>query len=371
LAEVKHQATAQRMLQRAISSRRVPHAYVFHGPQGVGKELLARGLAQLLLCEKPVENELTGRDAETVGVSKLLAGCGKCADCKLASAGTHPDLHLIYRQLNREHPEPDVRKRKGLEIGVDVLRHFVIDKVGMKPNRGRAKVFLIREADVITAQAQNALLKTLEEPPGTTYLILLVTSLDALLPTTLSRCQVVQFDALPLEFVRDRLGVMRPDLAPEQAAWYARSSAGSLGRALSMIDEQLFEVNDRVLAGLSDLPRSKRSLPSAWSEEAKILGQIYRKADPDITETEATRRGLSTVFLLAGNYYADLLRSASASADLVANAKWRQKIDRAGASMGAEEVARKIHHLSEAEQQLDLNANVQLCIEVLANELAA
>jgi DNA polymerase-3 subunit delta' len=224
LADVKHQATAQRMLQRAISSHRVPHAYVFHGPEGVGKEMLARGLARLLLCESPKRDaEPQASASATAQVNQehllILDACGVCSECKLVAAGTHPDLHLIYRQLNREHPEPEVRKRKGLEIGVDVLRHFVIDKVGMKPSRGRAKVFLIREADVITPQAQNALLKTLEEPPGTTYLILLVTGLDHLLPTTLSRCQVVQFDALPYQFVRERLRAMRPDLPAEQADW--------------------------------------------------------------------------------------------------------------------------------------------------------
>jgi DNA polymerase-3 subunit delta' len=95
----------------------------------------------------------------------------------------------VHRYLIKEHPESDVRKRKGLEISVDVLRHFVIERTALTPIRGRAKVFVIREADSMTTQAQNALLKTLEEPPGPTFIILLVSALDGLLPTTLSRCQ--------------------------------------------------------------------------------------------------------------------------------------------------------------------------------------
>ena len=152
-------------------------------------------------------------------------------------ARTHPDLHVIFRQLNREHPDPVVRKRKALIISVDVVREFIVKRIALKPTRGRIKVFLVREADRMNEQAQNALLKTLEEPPGSALLVLLVDSIDRMLPTTLSRCQVVRFDALPVAFVQEKLSKLVPDLDSDRVAWYAQSSDGSLGSALERIEE--------------------------------------------------------------------------------------------------------------------------------------
>ena len=187
LLEVKHQVRAVKTIQQALLVDRLPHAYVFHGPHGVGTEMLALGLAEVLLCSKPIHQPVEAVDQEAVGLDELHLGCGACEDCRAVAAQTHPDLHLIHRHLNRDHPDPVVRKRKALEIGVEVVRHFVIEKVGLTSQRGLGKLFIIREADQITPHAQNAMLKTLEEPPSDSYLFLLTRSADALLPTTRSR----------------------------------------------------------------------------------------------------------------------------------------------------------------------------------------
>ena len=350
LSEVRHQGAALRRIQQALSRDRVPHAYLFHGPDGVGKETLARGLAQLLLCGRPDEVELAAKQAAAVGLPRLRQGCGRCDNCRLVAAETHPDFHLVYRQLHRDHPDPDVRKRKGLDLGVDVLRHFVIDKVGLTPLRGRAKVFVLRNADEMTVQAQNALLKTLEEPPGATFIVLLVSAVDRLLPTTLSRCRLVRFDALPQGFVRDRLRELRPELSADRVEWCARCGEGSLGRALEYADDELFELHQRLAAGLTRLgDQSDAVSAKAWTDEASALGERYRKRDPDITDAEATRRGLTTVFHLAAAWYVDLLRASANAA---------KPID-------AESAAVAINRLAEAERQLDLNANTQLIVETL------
>lgn len=353
--EVQHQSAALRRIQEALSRDRVPHAYLFHGPEGVGKETLARGLAQLLLCSTPTERELGIGDAEAVGLKRVREGCGRCEECRLVAAETHPDFHLIYRQLYRDHPDADVRKRMGMELVVDVVRHFVIDKVGLTPLHGRAKVFVIRSADDMNAQAQNALLKTLEEPPPTTFIILLVSALDRMLPTTRSRCQIVRFGALPQNFVRDRLHELRPTFSVERCEWYARSGEGSLGRALEYADDELFELNLRLAEGLKRLrdPRSD-GLFKVWTDEASALGERYQKRDREITDAEATRRGLATVFQLAARWYADELRNNAHTAPFA----------------GAECVAAAINRLAEAERQLDLNVNTQLIVETLVGDLA-
>lgn len=380
LGDVEHQPYAQRLIQRAVARDRVPHAYLFHGPDGVGKERLAVGLAQLLLCSAPVEQKLEGEQAHKAGVERLYAGCGVCEECRAVAHRTHPDLHLVYRQLNREHPDPVVRKRKALEIGVDVLRHFVIEKVGLTPIRGRAKVFVIREAERMTVQAQNALLKTLEEPPGTTFIILLVAALDRLLPTTLSRSQVVSFDGLPTEFVRTKLAELSPDLAPDEVTWYARFSDGSLGHALEYVDDELYGLNQRLLEGLISMVRTvdpsttagrrNDGLVKEWTEESKSLGGRYRKRDPDITDTEAGRRGLKSIFHLASAWYADILRVASGDESAIINANHKTEIEQASRSVDAPLAVEAINRIARAERQLDLNANTQLCVETLLSDLS-
>lgn len=372
LVEVKHQGAAQQRIQRALALGRVPHAYVLHGPDGVGKEMFAAAVAQLLLCELPKECALDEREAADVGIDQLRTACGDCDDCRMIRAGTHPDLHLIYRQLNRDHPDPLVRKRKGLDLGVDVLRHFLMDKVYLTPARGRAKVFVVREADRITTQAQNALLKTLEEPPGTTYLMLLVRSLDRMLPTTLSRCQLLEFAALPTAFVQSTLRTVRHDLSDEQVTWYASFAEGSVGRALSAADDDLIAVNQRVVDHLIHLHETRGDvIAAAWTEQAKALGSVFRKRDPEITDTEATRRGLLTIFHLAANWFADVLRVSSCDeAASIVNASFVEELERAGQQVDTEAAAERINRIASAERNLHLNANTQLVVEALVGELA-
>jgi DNA polymerase III delta' subunit len=360
LTDTRYQPHAHRQLQQALSRDRIPHAYIFHGPEGVGKETFARGMAQLLLCGNSTTKELSPEDAATIGLPSVSVGCGACDDCRTVVAGTHPDLHMIYRQLNREHSDSTVRKRKGLEFGVDVVREFIIDKVARTPQRGRAKVFIIREADVLNREAQNALLKTLEEPPGATYLILLVVGLDCLLPTTQSRCQIIRFQALPEEFVCDRLRELRPDLSDQQLKWYAAFSAGSIGAALQAADDGFYELFSRLseVVGHS-ARRGAAELTKFFAEESKSLGERFGKRDPEITDTESGRRGLKSLFRLAADHYAALLRANSGTAK------------RSPAKQQLTEDARRIERLALAEQQLDLNANVQLVVETLANDLVA
>lgn len=364
-SEVLHQPHAHEVIRRALARGRLPHACILHGPDGVGKEQFATGLAAWLLC--------TGR------APAAPKACGDCEDCRAVRARIHPDLHLVHRYLYREHPDPDVKKRKGLDIGVDVIRHFVIDPVGLTPTRGRAKVFIIREADRITDQAQNALLKTLEEPPGPTYLFLLAASTEKLLATTLSRCQVVRFDPLPVEFVEEKLAELQPDLPSAQRQWYARASDGSLGAALRDLEDDLFTVNLRLLAMLPGIepPEAHHGKASAggpdatkaWMEVAAGLADHHHKRDPDITDTEATRRGLAALLRLAANAYADVLRTANGQGRLVVNFTSARSLEGAAAHLQPEALARAVHRLAGAERQLDLNVNTQLCLDVLLNDL--
>jgi DNA polymerase-3 subunit delta' len=376
---VEHQDGAARLIQRALFAERLPHAYIFCGPDGVGKETFGRALATTLLCSQPKRSK--SADGEP-----RREACGRCEDCRLCGAGTHPDLHLIYRQLIKFHNDPVIRRRKGLELGVDVVRQFVINKVGVKPVRGRAKVFLIREADRITPQAQNALLKTLEEPPETTFLILLLSSLDRMLPTIRSRCHLTPFGTLPADFIAAKLVELEPDIPPERARLCARFSQGSLGLALQHAQDRLDEHNERLIEMLIDLPKhSVAQVVGQLDKEAKALSGKYAERDPEITDTEAQRRGLKALLALAATWYRDVLYAGAGAGppsggrttsepgtqpkSLVANVSHAERLVTAARATTPGRAVAAIGQLAEAESQLDANVNAKLCLDALVIRL--
>jgi len=349
----------------------MPHAYIFHGPDGVGKELFARALASVLLCPDAVCVALSASDRAEVGLDSVRAGCGTCDDCKAVGTGTHPDLHLVYRQLSREHPDPEIRRRKALELGVDVVRHFLVGPTRLTAVRGRAKVFIVREADRITAAAQNALLKTLEEPPPRTTIILLVQSLDRILPTTLSRCHIVEFGTLPESFVEQQLSVLLPALSAHAAHWYAAVGAGSIGQAVQDAREGLFDRRSEITDVIRTGPAGQSSISAAqsWIELGASLGQGFQARDPDITETESHRRGLKVVFRIAATWFDDLLRNTNDKTMPLINEDCRQEIESLCRPLDREATINQISRLVLAERQLDLNANVQLVVEAMMADL--
>jgi DNA polymerase-3 subunit delta' len=184
-----------------------PHALLLHGPRGIGKHALALNLAQALLCEAP----------QTDGLA-----CGTCPGCRYAAAGQHPDL----MRLELVVIDPDEGTLETVEtIGIDRVRALT-DFAQLTSHRQRAKVAVIAPAERMNAAAANALLKTLEEPPPATYVILVSDQPGRLAPTILSRCRKLAAPLPTPAEARDWLaeqGVALPDLALAQAAARARS----------------------------------------------------------------------------------------------------------------------------------------------------
>lgn len=355
LSDLQHQPRAQRIVQHALDGDRLPHASIYFGPDGVGKELFALRLAQLLLCDQRADD-----------------ACGRCRSCHLVVAGNHPDLHLIHRQLNAHHPDPQVRARKAVDLGVEVIRHFVIDQVGVMPAVSRSKVFIIREADRITDAAQNALLKTLEEPPGDTYLFLLAASVDRLLATTRSRCQHVPFAPLPDEFISQQLRQRLGELPQQDADLYAAISQGSLGVALRYAQDNLTVQNARIVDLLSGLTLdSAKAAADAVVEAAKELSGGFRERDKALSDTEGQRQALRILLALAAAWYRDVLHVASGSTARLANSKAPEQLQRAAATLAVEAAADCIQLINRGEWTLDRNVNVQLGVESLMFRLAA
>lgn len=190
-------------VRAAVAEDRLPHTVMFTGSEGVGKHTLAVAVAAWLLCEA------AGDDA-----------CGRCAACHQVNACSHPDFQMVAVPAGKK------------EIGVDRARD-VKRFTQLRPVRGRLKVAVIDDAHMLTIAAQNALLKTLEEPPDHSLLILIANNPDALLPTVRSRCQRVPFAPLPAEVVADIL-VERHGIEPSAARRLAGLAEGSPGRALAL-----------------------------------------------------------------------------------------------------------------------------------------
>ncbi|MBI4821621.1 MAG: DNA polymerase III subunit delta' [Deltaproteobacteria bacterium] len=209
------QTSAAERLAASVTSGRLHHALLFAGPDGVGKFQAARSLSARLMCKK----------------AKDARACGTCSNCRRAKASSLSDVLVL-------DPEGDA-------IKVDDVRE-VTRLLHLAPLEGPHKVLIIRDADRMNPQAQNALLKTLEEPPGGARIILTSASPDSLLVTVLSRCQRVTFAPVPNAEIA-RILVERRELDEESAKLLAALSKGSVGRALAADLDALRAVRDRAV----------------------------------------------------------------------------------------------------------------------------
>lgn len=196
-------------LQSAINLNKVSHAYIFNGESGSGKKSLAKVFAKTLQCEAGKDNP-----------------CNECHSCKQVDTGNQPDIIWV------SHEKPT-------SIGVEDIRDQVIGDIQIKPYSSRYKIYIIDEAEKLTPQAQNALLKTIEEPPAYGIIILLTTNADLFLQTILSRC--VQLDLKPVEddIIQDFL-IKRYQVPDYEARFAVSFAQGRIGRAVSIINSKEF-----------------------------------------------------------------------------------------------------------------------------------
>ena len=198
-------------LRQAIGAGRFPHAFLLVGPPGIGKGLFARTLAQALLCEKNLET--------------ALEPCGHCPSCLQVVSETHPDVLRVRKPEDRQ------------ELPIRVIRDLCMD-LGLKPMRGTRRVAIVEDADDLSEEAANAFLKTLEEPPPGSVLMLVGTTAESQIATIVSRCRVLRFE--PLSHAELTSILVDEGIANEiDAAELADRSEGSVSRARGLADPEL------------------------------------------------------------------------------------------------------------------------------------
>lgn len=262
-----------RHLQNAIATDKVSHAYIFSGEPGAGKKLLATTFAMTLQCEEK------GTDP-----------CLKCDSCKRVLSKNHPDII------------PVVHEKPG-SISIEEIRRQVVDDVGIKPYRGPYKIYLINDADKMTPQAQNALLKTIEEPPSYAVIMLMTNNAEGLLPTILSRCVRLDLKAIQDNLVKNYL-MERLHIPDYQAEVDTSFAQGNIGKAEAAATSEDFAVMTRnvlqILKYVNDM--EVYELVDAMKELAPNKDNVYDYLDlfllwfRDVLMFKATREVDNLVF---------------------------------------------------------------------------
>ncbi|MDE6963701.1 MAG: DNA polymerase III subunit delta' [Lachnospiraceae bacterium] len=210
-SDIVGQEQLREHLENAVRMNKVSHAYIINGERNAGKEFIARTFAMALQCEDR-------QDVEP---------CQECHSCKQAKSGNHPDIIFVT------HEKPGT-------IGVDDIRKQINGDVAIKPYSGPKKIYIVREGEKMTVQAQNALLKTLEEPPEYAVILILTDNVNALLPTILSRCVVLNMkpvkDARIKEYLMENMEI--PDYKANICVAFAR---GNVGKARLLANSEEFD----------------------------------------------------------------------------------------------------------------------------------
>lgn len=320
-----HDTVVEQFRQSLIKGR-LASSYLFLGPQGVGKRSFALKLAKALLCT-------------TADPADLLP-CGNCDSCRQFDAGIHPDIDVV--QL------PEGKRWLPLELFLGDREHRnqtgLCHNIALRPMMGRRRVAIIDDADGLTIESANCLLKTLEEPPPGAVLILIGTNRSRQLPTILSRTQVIRFHPLPTDIVA-RLLLEHDTVANQQEAERLAAEAdGSLQRARNIQALSLTELTGQI----------ERHFAAPLLDGNRMTSLVSDFVNEAGSEAEAKRQRLRAVFDIVTNQLDQRLRGyASARADAFAQSRVLAALDRCLV----------------AEEELDRNANQATLIECWVDDL--
>ena len=305
-----HQILKQ--LYHAIASDRVAGAYLFVGVANVGKETVALNFAKSINCR------MSGEGA-----------CGTCLSCRKADDGNHPDLQII--------------RPSGAWIKIDQIRELQ-KRIIYRPLEGVRKVYILAEAERMNLEAANCLLKTLEEPPADSVLILLTTNLDALLPTIRSRCQIIPFHSLVISELAGHL-VERFDIDESQALRVATTAGGAVGKSLTLLQDGASFEEDIPEIMIANNRLDAFRIAEKWTQQPEALDHLV-------------------------TWYRDLvLLHQGAPVDLLTHIHHAEQLKQLTVRYSRLQLQSAIKAIFETKVMLQRNVNATLALEVLALKL--
>ncbi|MCI8929411.1 MAG: DNA polymerase III subunit delta' [Lachnospiraceae bacterium] len=319
-ADIVGQEHLKEHLENAIKMDKVSHAYIINGEKNAGKEFIAKTFAMALQCENRQGTE----------------PCGECHSCRQALSGNHPDIIFIT------HEKPGT-------IGVDDIRRQVNNDVAIKPYKGPKKIYIMNEGEKMTAQAQNALLKTLEEPPEYAVLLILTGNVDSLLQTILSRCVVLNMkpakDAQIKKYLMETMEI--PDYKADICVAFAR---GNVGKAKLLASSEEFDkVKEEAITLLKYIKEMELN---------EIVAAIKK-----ITEYKFDVNDYMDILSI---WYRDvLLFKATHDANLLIFKEEIQHIRKVADKSAYEGIEKIIDALEKSKQRLNANVNFDLTMELL------
>ena len=368
-SQIPAQEKAKAILARAVAGRKLAHAYLFRGPSGVGKEQAAHALAAAINCARQrragTSEQSTGRpDPEQGAAANLTAdaglakfsntagqaetgreleACGGCVSCRKFASGNHPDFMMVA-------PE-------GAAIKIQQVR-AIRKALAFPPLEAEFRVVLLTEVQTMRREAANSLLKTLEEPPSATIFILTGDEAGAILPTILSRCQIVPFYPIAGEELTARLAV-ELQLEPATAATLAAVAEGSLGRARQLHEQELLplrrEIMQALVAHTPDQPEGVEAflnLADRCAARKEDLGELL----------DLIRACFHDLAVLAGPATGQVTRP-------LLNPALAELFQQAAGRWNFTQLVERLKRLGLAQSQLKRNCNRGLVCEVLFFDL--
>jgi len=309
-----------KILKNMLAENRIPHALLFAGPAGLGKRLVARILAAALLC--------AGDD--------MVKPCGKCSYCRMTEQNSHPDLMILPSD--------------GTSLKIDQIRALQ-HEAALTPYYGERRVFIIEEAERLTTQAANSLLKILEEPPPGTIFILTASSAHVLPPTVVSRCWLVPFHPLSFQALTNFL--VARDVEPVRAAIATRLGGGRVGTALALLTPDGLAIRDQAMEIVAGLPIFDSKL--IWETAATLDKLESSELQAVLSNFNYILRDL--IIILAGQ------EGLAVNLDIVA------KLNDMAAAWDEARLRQALSDVKHAKQALETNANSRLTCEALLIKL--
>lgn len=350
------QEHAAQVLSAIVRSESPSHAYLFHGPAGSGKMAAAQRFAAALCCAE--------------------GGCGLCDGCGKALRGTHPDITTVAPV--------------GAFITVDQVRE-INRSLNLRPAESNARVYIVSLAEAFNSESANAFLKTLEEPPSFIYFLLLASYVDRVLPTIVSRCQLVRFSPVPAATVETHLSA-RARISQTMAQSYARVSRGNLSLAEALQDDSaLAGRRERYLGAAQAMTRG-----DAEGGPARLAAQILETVEEAVAaldhgveplegfatasrkqleqdahrrESAARRAELDLALDLIGTWFRDLIVTASGAGESVLNKDYELELEDLALSSRVDSYLEAVRVVEATRAKLGYNIDLELAMQAMFYEL--